>query len=380
MLKVLVFSDYFEPGYKAGGPIKTIKNLFARLDGQIEFKLVTRDRDIDSKTSYSCIRSGSWNHVNKVPVFYTRPKIKGLLQIYDVLRNSDFDIVYLNSFFSLYFSFVPLLIAKLLNQKVVLSPRGELSLGALSLKSLKKKIFISLFKFLQLHKNIVFQASSQYEARNIYTTLGDKVDVQVAENISSQEFVKQLKPRSPKQLRVVFLSRIAPMKNLDFALEVLKQIQYPIEYHIFGPIEDEKYWAKCEQIISELPSNIQVIYSGKLKPTEVINTLAEYDAFFMPTKGENYGHVITESLCAGLPILIANTTPWRDLQTDGIGWDLPLNEPDSFRKALSVLATMPPEEHLKMRKKVLIWAENKFSQRDAIEANALMFRYVFEKN
>ena len=35
----------------------------------------------------------------------------------------------------------------------------------------------------------------------------------------------------------------------------------------------------------------------------------EYDLLFLPTKGENFGHVILESMSAGTPVLISDTTP-----------------------------------------------------------------------
>ena len=111
----------------------------------------------------------------------------------------------------------------------------------------------------------------------------------------------------------------------------------------------------------------------------MVKTLEKYDVFFFPTKGENYGHVIAEALCAGLPIVIADTTPWRNLQNLGIGWDLPLSNPDAFSAALDELATMPAEDHMHMRQNVLNWSKSKFSQRDAIEANIALFKYAYEK-
>lgn len=101
--------------------------------------------------------------------------------------------------------------------------------------------------------------------------------------------------------------------------------------------------------------------------------------FFFPTKGENYGHVIAEALCAGLPIVIADTTPWRNLQSLGIGWDLPLSNPTAFSKALDELALLPSEKYHQLRLNVLAWAKDKFSQRDAVEANRNMFLYACKK-
>ena len=181
-------------------------------------------------------------------------------------------------------------------------------------------------------------------------------------------------------LKAVFVSRISPKKNLLGAIEMLAKVGVPLIYDIYGPIEDQHYWGACQEKIRALPSNVQVNYKGPLSPHEVIKTISGYDVFFMPTKGENFGHVIAEALCAGLPLLIADTTPWRGLPAKGLGWDLPLADQSAFVSIIEELAAVSVEEHLKMRKNVLAWAKHKFSQCDAIEANIAMFRYAVEKH
>ena len=98
-----------------------------------------------------------------------------------------------------------------------------------------------------------------------------------------------------------------------------------ITFNIFGPLEDMAYWEKCRRIIEKLPANIQGHYQGILDHDEVIRVMAMHDLFFLPTHGENFGHVIVEALAAGCPILISDQTPWRDLEKEGVGWDLPLS-------------------------------------------------------
>ena len=376
---VLAFSGYYLPGYKGGGPIKTIKNLFDQTSEDISYKLITGDRDLGDAVSYDSVDYNSWNQVGKAQVFYTQPSSTGQKQIASIIKKKNYDIIYLNSFFSLKFSFIPMLLAKVMGQKVILGPRGEFSKGALSLKAQKKRIFIKLYKSLRLHYRTVFQASSSYEAEDIRKVLGSNVDIFIAEDIGAQEFAQSLAIRDINILNIAFISRISPMKNLLTALEILKTVKKSINYHIYGPIEDYEYWEQCQAVISVLPENIQVEYKGELYPDEVVSTLSKYDAFFMPTKGENYGHVIAEALCAGLPIIIANTTPWRNLQKLGIGWDLPLDNPKAFSDAIDQLATMSANEHHQMRKDVLAWAKDKFSQRDAIDANIAMFEYAASK-
>lgn len=378
-LKVLTFAGVFFPGYKGGGPIKTVKNLFDQAGHEISFKLVTSDRDLGDTAPYTSVASGEWNQVGKASVFYAQPGKQGALQIAKILREGNYDVIYLNSFFSPRFSFYPLLLAKVLGKKIVLSPRGEFSEGALSLKSLRKRIFIALYKLFGLHRGVVFQGSSDFEAQDICRALGPTVDVRVAENIGSLEFGVVAQQRLPGVLRAVFVSRISPMKNLLFALGTMRNVQQPVTYDIYGPIEDNNYWEQCLEIIETLPAHIRVKYKGVLNPAEVVKTMSQYDVFYMPSKGENYGHVIAEAICAGLPIVIADTTPWRNLHQRGLGWDLPLSNPDAFSTVLDELATMLADERLKMRRNILGWARNKFSQRDTLEANIALFKYAYEK-
>lgn len=376
---ILVFSGYYLPGYKGGGPIKTIKNLMDQLDEEISFCLITSDRDLGDKLPYDSVNFDDWNRLGNTKVFYTQRGISGYRQIVKILSEKKYDIIYLNSFFSVRFSFIPLLIAKALHKTIILGPRGEFSEGALSLKARKKRLFIKLYKALRLHQNTVFQASSNYEVEDIRRVLGSKVDIRIAEDIGSQEFAQYMPERESTALKAVFISRISPMKNLLAALEILKNVRELVLYDIYGPIEDYDYWAKCEEAITKLPPNIQIEYKGELQPNEVVNTLSKYDAFLMPTKGENYGHVIAEALCAGLPIIIADTTPWRNLQELGIGWDLPLNNHKAFSDAIDQLANMSVDDYNEMRKRVLDWAKNKFSQRDAVDANLAMFKYAVNR-
>jgi len=377
-LNILTFTGHYLPGYKGGGPIKTIKNLFDQTGSFVSYKLITSNRDLGDTLPYNSIDHNVWNKVGNAEVFYVQSGSIGYKQVTKILFEKNYDLIYLNSFFSPTFSVLPLIIAKTLRQKVIVGPRGEFSEGALSLKSRKKNTFIKLYKLLNLHRGTIYQASSIYEAEDIKRVLGSDMDIVIAEDISAQEFAKNIAIRE-QIIKAVFISRISPMKNLGFALEILKSVQKPLVYDIYGPIEDQSYWRHCQSIIADLPSHIDVQYKGELTPEQVVPTLSSYDFFFMPTKGENYGHVIAEALCAGLPLLISDATPWRNLSEQGLGWDLSLDNPSTFSNAINKLALMSNDDHYEMRKNVLKWARNKFSQRDAIEANIAMFEYAANK-
>nr|WP_180054742.1 glycosyltransferase [Acinetobacter sp. YH12113] len=376
-MKILLLTGYYLPGYKGGGPIKTVSNLVNATSDVMQYSIVTSDRDLGDKRPYSSVNIGQWNQRENNFVYYTGSGPRGLIQIAKIILKRDYHIIYLNSFFSLRFSIIPLLIARFLGKSIILAPRGEFSKGALSFKALKKKVYILFFKLFSL-KNITFQASSIFEENDIKKVFGEKAKIFIAENIGSQNYAKNLAPKDKSVLKIAFLSRISPIKNLTYALKVLSKIKKSIQFDIYGPLEDKTYWQECQDIIENMPENIKVNYKGQLNPNMVVDTLSEYDLFFMPTQGENYGHVIAEALCAGLPLLIADTTPWRDLQEKGIGWDISLNESEEFINAINSVSDMTVEEHYELRKHVLSWAENKFSQRDNIKQNIAMFRYAFE--
>ena len=60
----------------------------------------------------------------------------------------------------------------------------------------------------------------------------------------------------------------------------------------------------------------------------------------LPTQHENFGHVIMESWQAGCPVIISKNTPWKDLESKQLGFDLDNNNLESYVKAIHHFAKM----------------------------------------
>src|SRR3546814_9883568 len=105
------------------------------------------------------------------------------------------------------------------------------------------------------------------------------------------------------------------MKNLLFCLEALARVHVPVVFTIYGPREDHEYWQRCEAAITALPSHVVAVYGGSIEPSDVVPALSRHDIFFLPTFGENYGHVIAEALEAGLRLLIRSEEQTSELQS-----------------------------------------------------------------
>lgn len=384
---VLILLACYLPGYKSGGPVQSIANMVDRLGDQLDFHIITADRDLSDIKSYSNVVIDGWNMVGKAKVFYVSPKNISLFNLARLIRKTPHDVLYLNSFFEPYFTVRPLLaryFGMIPKRHTIIAPRGEFSVGALALKWWKKWPFISFIKVFEIYRDLVWHASSKYEADDIQRTLGIApnhivIAIVIASdlasfNINYDTAVEQQKCRAlGNPLRLCFLSRITPMKNVDFALQVLAEVKVPVQFNIYGVIEDKIYWQYCQKLIQKLPPNIDVQYHGAIDHANVLQVLTTQDLFFFPTRGENYGHVIQEAMSSGLPVLISDQTPWRNLGALGVGWDLPLNSIKEFCAVIETQASLNCSAQKAQRLRVIQYAERIATDKGVISDNLNLF-------
>ncbi len=187
------------------------------------------------------------------------------------------------------------------------------------------------------------------------------------------------KIKEPGKLRIVTNGRVCKMKNIDFAIRLLKDVAGEIHYDIYGPLEDAKYVALCEQQRDTLPANITVRFMGPVQHQLIVNRLEDYHLFLLPTLGENFGHVIAEALQAGCVPLISNTTPWRHLEEANAGWDFPLDRPDLFIKALQSAVSWSDDRYQAASTNAKAFLVGNSLVRDAIDQNRHLFQLALTK-
>ena len=164
--KILIIMGRYLPGYRDGGPVRSIKNLTDYLGEEYEFCILTCDRDQGDTEPYSSIEVNSWNHVGRAKVYYVRPKgfKKRLIERLSV----DVDLVYVCGCFNDYA--INTLILKRFNKikkPVVVAAMGLFSPMAFQIKFKKKKLFTTLFNTFGLFKNIYWSATSEMEVKDI---------------------------------------------------------------------------------------------------------------------------------------------------------------------------------------------------------------------
>jgi glycosyltransferase involved in cell wall biosynthesis len=245
--KILTFVAYYLPGYKSGGPVRTIANMVESLSSDFHFKIITSDRDSFETDSYPDIQVNAWNRVGQADVFYVSPHKRTLGYLRQILQDTEYDVLYLNSLFATHFTIKPLMLRRLgliPDKPVVIAPRGEFSQGAMGLKSRKKHIYLSLANTLSLYNNMTWQASSEHEVNDIKREMGKRIQkISIAPNLPSAvpELPVMQQPAdtdSDRPLKIIFLSRISPKKNLDYAIAVLAQVKARVQFDLYGIVDD----------------------------------------------------------------------------------------------------------------------------------------------
>ncbi len=376
---ILLFIDWYLPGYKAGGPIQSCANLVDHLQEDYCFKIVTRDTDYCETKQYENVKSNQWNTISSnTNVYYFSSDELNKKNIYKLIENTEFDVVYLNGIFSYLFTIIPLLyFRKNKKRKVIIAARGMFASGALAIKRQKKQLFLSFAKLLGLYNKVIFHATNEAEKQDIINAIGNKNEIKIAGNLSKKIALETFisKPKRAGFVKLFNIARVAPEKNLKYALEILKEVKVSVQFDYYGPIYDVNYHNECKRVIEKLPAHINVNYKGVIPNNEVNKTLKNYDALFMPTLGENFGHIILESLLASCPVIISDQTPWQNLETEKSGWAIPLQDFNKYVDAITQLANSDEKQFndfaLAAYQKAKTFIENK----DLISSNRALFEF-----
>lgn len=331
--------------------MRSVSALVEHLGHEIDFWIITRDRDAGNSAPYPNVSSGKWTAVGKAQVRYLKPRELSVYSLVAATASAQPHIVYLNGLFG------PmawkLLLARRLGAlkkpSILLAPRGELSPGALALKSFKKRCFLQFARWAGLHSNVMFHASTHAESTDIASVIEPLHSPLVARNlINNMRGPKPVRSKVGGAARFVFVSRIDRKKNLHVAIDLLRDLSGAVEFHIYGPVTDKPYWKYCQGLIEQTPAGVSVIYHGPIPHELVASVLAAHHFFLFPSAGENFGHAIVEAFLAGCPVITSDRTPWRGLRPQAAGWDLALDDTGAWRRVLQECVDADPDTYARL--------------------------------
>ncbi len=369
--KVLICMDWYLPGYRSGGPVTSVKNMVAALQGDYDFYVLTTNQDYKDDQPYE-LPVNSWIQREDCQVKYCDHQALMNGAVKQTIAELSPDAVMVNGIYSKYFCRDVIKHAKKQGvRKIIVSPRGMLSPGSLSVKGFKKKQYLRLVKATGMFEDVYFHATGEMEREDIRKHFPD-ARIAVAPNLPAVlPSEKPVYTGLEGGLRFVTIARVAKEKNTLLAVEAMQEMRGPVALNWYGPTYDEPYLNDCRKVVNEL-KHVEVNFAGSISPEEIPARFAEAHVFYLPTTGENFGHSILEALMHGLPVLISNKTPWNAVQDAGAGWVV---EPghEELSRVLKDIEAMSYEELKEMSENAYNFASEYLASSKAEEASKAMF-------
>lgn len=137
---------------------------------------------------------------------------------------------------------------------------------------------------------------------------------------------------------LLYAGRLAPEKDLDILLEVMKNIPEPLRSQLHwivvgdGPMQKE--------LKAQAPSN--VTFTGYVKGELLAAWFASADLFVFPSSTETFGNVVLEALASGTPVIGARSGGVKEIIEHGqTGLLCPPRDSDAMTEAIVKLLQCP---------------------------------------
>jgi len=347
-MKICLVSSSFYPATFYGGPISATWDLSKKLTEK-GIKVYVSTTNSNGRKKLDVERNKYLEKEVNVFVKYYNEQIINKLSlsfifgVWSDIKKSD--AVYIQYLFH-YTVLFSLLFSVIQHKKIIICPRGSFSAFTLSNKlTFFKNLWLSLFIKPFVNK-IVWQASSYLEEFDIkkkfpastVEIINDGVDFQsfqVYQEISKIELVNRHSNSSITKVSDLFFSmgRLHKIKGFDIlidAFHLLLKEDKDAKLIIAGG--DDGVGEQLNNQIKKLNIENSVFLIGAIGFDEKKMLLNNCDYFTLASEFESFGIVVAEALSCGLPVVVSNKTPWKDIELNNCGI-FAQNEKGSFCQA-----------------------------------------------
>ena len=203
-------------------------------------------------------------------------------------------------------------------KKYILTPMGIFEPWSLDQKKFKKKLALTFYQKKILDMCDMIHATSEIESNNLKSITKNPNIKIIGHGIDKCIEYSEKKFFTNQKKKAIFFSRLHKKKGIMNLVKVWKKIQaIDWELHIYGPDFDGH---KIQINKIKNPTDNIFIHDAIYDYERKNDLFKNFDLFILPSKSENFGYVVLESLSCGLPVLTTNKTPWIDIQKKNSGW------------------------------------------------------------
>jgi len=242
-----------------------------------------------------------------------------------------FDVIHINNLWN----FVPciaFIFSIVFKKPYVVSTRGMAMEDVIN-SNKKKYIFFSLFLKVILNKAKFIHITSQDEEDSL-KKLYIKNKLIFAPNgvndlLKNDDFSELNKLRN-KSKQILFVGKVCSHKNIDVlikAFDLFSKHKQGWKLSIVGNLEDKSYLENIKQLITDKNIEDMIFLKGFKTGIDLINEYKKSSFFVSASQSENFGLSIAEALNSGLPCIVPQKSPWKNLSTYNCGFS---SKPDEI--------------------------------------------------
>lgn len=259
------------------------------------------------------------------------------------LSRSEYDLYHTNGMW-MHCNHETCVAARRKNKPYIITPHGMLYPQALARSAWKKRLLLTFGGATKdLKEAVCIHATCRVEMEH-YKTLGYGNPVAVIPNPVPIPAHFPLKRTGMSKNSIGYLGRLHPYKRPDALIKAwarLKEDTLDSELILMG-----KGTADYERYLRELVETLglkNVRFLGMVTGEKKFKTLASLRALCVPSKTENFGMTVAETLIAQTPVICTNTAPWEDLNTYHCGWWVE-NDVDTLARTIREALSLPDAE------------------------------------
>lgn len=259
--------------------------------------------------------------------------------------------------------------------RLVVAPRGTLSMHAMGINALQKNIFWRLLQAHALRAAACFHATAESEYEDI-RRLGFRQPVCILPNGIDVPPMVQAPNTGRRQL--LFLGRIHPIKGIDNLLRAWQSVEHQFpewDLVVAGP-DNGGYLAQMQALTEKLQLK-RIMFRGALYGDQKLQAYRDASLYVLPTHSENFGMTVAEALAAGTPAIVTKGAPWGELEKQGAGWWIDIGV-EPLVACLEHALASPPTRHAEMGRAGREWMLRDYSWEGIGVQLAEVYRWLLD--